>query len=244
MTERTLPQNRYYVYVLSRANGTPFYIGKGCGARWRQHQYAHLRIGKNHKVNAVNQAIARFGDIPKIKIAENLSSGTASELERLFISIIGRHPNGPLLNATAGGDGVQDADEETRWKLGSGNRGRKLSAEHRAKLSAAHLGRTFTPEHRARIGAGTRRNYQEHPERREQDRIRSSNPSPELRAKLIAGQLRRGPRSPEVRANIARGHTNPSEETRQRMSKAAKSREEKKRADIIAKKTAKVPEPK
>lgn len=145
-------QRIYYVYMLFREDGiTPFYVGKGKGNRWMQHERWAQR-GNAYKDNIICAMKDKGIEVPKKKIAENLTNDEACALEIRLIAEIGRHPNGPLTNLTRGGDGVVDHSEEAKASIGKATRerqlGRPLSAEHRAKVSAALKGKKLSDEHK------------------------------------------------------------------------------------------------
>lgn len=110
----------YYVYYYLREQdsqrakaGTPYYVGKGrCN-----------RIHAKHRIGRPKRRDLR------IKIAENLTSYQASQIEVLHIAIWGRVSNntGILHNLTDGGDGVSGYKwtEEVRHKVAAIN-----SSEH------------------------------------------------------------------------------------------------------------------
>lgn len=183
-------ERAYYVYVLFRPwNGHPFYIGKGKGRRWLDHERDTRRPNK-HVAAIIAKARARGSDIPKVKIREGLTEAEAFAIERAFISAIGRAPNGPLANATDGGDGSAGHRVRAGIAARSGERmkaqwrdpvwraktiahaqsrrypGRKLSDEHRKKISrgnkgkpGSHLGRKFSAEHRKNISDAIRAHW-------------------------------------------------------------------------------------
>jgi hypothetical protein len=124
----------FYVYVIFRPNGIPCYVGKGRGGRWEDHEK------KPHQTNKRLASIIRRagGNLPKIKVREELTSQEAVDLEILLISILGRgFRGGWLVNATDGGEGVSGPDQETIQRIIRTRVGKPLSEEHRAKLVMA-----------------------------------------------------------------------------------------------------------
>lgn len=202
---------RFYVYVLFRENGWPFYVGMGCGRRWLDHERS-IRRGVpdgNRRKNAIisNMLAAGWADIPKIKVAEHLTHAEAVAYEIAWISAIGRFPNGPLVNLTDGGDGTPGVDPsaETREKLSQAGRGRPKSSEHRANISAANsnpsialralrshngTGRKHSPETLAKMAAN-HWTAETHPTSAARIGIANSKRivSPETRAKMRQSHL-------------------------------------------------------
>lgn len=156
--------NTYYVYAYIRANGTPYYIGKGEGKR------AWLK-GKGE--------VGKPTDSSRIVIVENnLTNTGALAIERRLIRWYGRLDlgTGILRNKTDGGDGVagyrytnvqkseisarmkgrkgKPHTEETKQKLREINLGKHskpITEEHKRKISESNKGRIKSPEHRAKI---------------------------------------------------------------------------------------------
>ena len=145
---RSKSTSDFYVYALFDQHGIPRYVGKGKGRRIHDHE---RKSDKNNSLKRlfIEKTIAALGELPKIKIQENLTEDAALEIERIFIKVIGRHPNGPLTNATAGGQGLSgyQPTEKTR-RLISENSKRamaRLSPDSRVAL-ATHASLFLPPE--------------------------------------------------------------------------------------------------
>lgn len=146
----------FYVYILFRETGVPFYVGKGRGNRWLWHERSSRDGGNTHKDRLIRGVLDKRTDVPKIKFCEGLTNLEAAEIEKTLILVIGREKDGgPLINQTRGGDGCVDPDDELRHRMGNGMRGRKLSDETRAKMRVAKKGFKISAESRA-IGAAKR----------------------------------------------------------------------------------------
>lgn len=152
------PDARFYIYAYFRMDGSPCYIGKGSGVRWRD----HLRKKGDDCHNPRLRALIKRSNsqLPIVIICEHLTEAEAMEYEKTFIAAIGRGKNGPLVNFTDGGDGTSGNvfSDETKAKIGAANRGRKKddafkqrrreymstfrhTEETKAKIAAAHLGK-------------------------------------------------------------------------------------------------------
>lgn len=148
--------NGFYVCILFRENGTPFYVGKGRGTRWMWHERSARTGGISHKDRLIRGVLERRETIAKIKVAEGLSNVVAIEMEKFLIKKLGRETDGgPLINQTQGGDGCVEPDDELRYRMGNGMRGRKMFDETRAKMRLAKKGFKITAEARA-IGSAKR----------------------------------------------------------------------------------------
>ena len=103
--------NNYYTYAYLREDGTPYYIGKGRGKRWKRD--CDRVTSKPSNPNRI------------IKLKQNLTEEEAFKHEIYMIAVFGRKDlgTGILRNMTNGGDG---------------NSGRVFSPESRQKMSESH----------------------------------------------------------------------------------------------------------
>lgn len=108
---------QHYVYVLSRADGTPFYVGKGVGLRCLNHEAEARNSDRlTHKLNVI-RSMARRGETIRYCIESDFESESeALSRERQLIALFGRHDlrRGPLTNQTDGGEGASNPSEESR----------------------------------------------------------------------------------------------------------------------------------
>lgn len=98
-------ERRYYVYVLFRENGIPFYVGLGQGNRWTSHEGEARRARRRSaKHKAILRVLAARGhtEVPKVKVREDLNYTEAVAIEHALIKAIGRWPDGPLTNLLDG----------------------------------------------------------------------------------------------------------------------------------------------
>ena len=212
---RRVPPNEFYVYALYRADGiTPFYIGMGRGDRWLQHEkFVHKR--RSHKNNIILQVLrSGLSEVPKAKLYECLTKAEAIAFEIELIRTIGREPDGPLVNATSGGEGILGLSAEalasraaaiaaalrrpeTRAKLSAASRGRKLrprTEAEKAHLSAIFTGFRHTDEAKAKIAEASCRQVITPEIRAKMAASRKANHrgySPESIAKAVAKKLGR-----------------------------------------------------
>jgi hypothetical protein len=109
----------FYVYVLHRPDGTPFYVGKGINLRLLDHE-AEARCTKTltHKLNVIRSLYAK-GQQVGYRIDSSFEEETdALARERCLIAEIGRHDlkRGSLTNQTDGGEGASNPSEESRQR--------------------------------------------------------------------------------------------------------------------------------
>lgn len=107
----------HYVYVLCRADGTPFYVGKGVNHRCFHHEAEAANTERlTHKLNLL-RAMRRRGEAVRYCIESAFDTeNEAHARERQLIALFGRHDQrrGPLTNQTDGGEGAFNPSEESR----------------------------------------------------------------------------------------------------------------------------------
>lgn len=106
----------FYVYLLTRQNGTPFYVGMGSGSRIDRHEILARSGDISHRSNVIRKIWANGGTVGREIVARFATSVEAKKHEVCLIQKIGRLDlkRGPLVNQTKGGDGVTDWSDELR----------------------------------------------------------------------------------------------------------------------------------
>lgn len=109
----------FYVYVLHRPNGKPFYVGKGVGQRVLEHEAEARNTSRlTHKLNVI-RSLQRKDLLIHYRL-DSFFDNEAEALarERLLIQTIGRHDlgTGPLTNQTDGGEGTSNPSNESRQR--------------------------------------------------------------------------------------------------------------------------------
>jgi hypothetical protein len=169
--------NKFYTYAFLREDGTPYYIGKGCGNRCYEKHGRKVTPPSRDRI---------------LILKRNLTEEEAFKHEIYMIAVFGRKNTGAgiLLNFTDGGEGAsgckQTAEtklkksiafrqiprtrewgeniskakkgkkkgpmsEECKKKISEAMRGRSPSNEHRANLSKSQKGRKLTEEHKQKL---------------------------------------------------------------------------------------------
>ena len=135
-----MSQNKYYVYLYLREDGTPYYVGKGQGRR----------AFKNSR-----RRMKKPSDKTKIIFhSENLTEHDAFALEKELIEKYGRKDNdtGILRNLTNGGEGTSGIKWTPERRAAKSNLTKKqfLTPESRSKHSKKIKENHNTPEFKER----------------------------------------------------------------------------------------------
>lgn len=124
----------FYVYLLHKPDGTPFYVGKGVGLRALQHvSEARNRVRLTHKLNTI-RAIERRGESVFYTVVGAFNDeAEAHRHEMQLIRQIGRYDlrAGPLTNQTDGGEGGSNPSQESRSRRASTLAGDDAESEER-----------------------------------------------------------------------------------------------------------------
>lgn len=199
----------FVTYVHFRADGAPFYVGKGSPKRAR-HLAPKLR-NKHH-----GSIVAKDGaENIKVAVYPCSSEKAAFSLERVLVAAY-RREGAVLVNLTAGGDGPAGMkhSEETRRQLAALATGKKKSAGTLAKLSASLKGHLVSEETRALLSL----------------RRKGAVFGPEARANMSAAHKGKPPTPAALRVLAEyRGKAWPkgsrhTEETRRKMSESGRGR--------------------
>jgi hypothetical protein len=151
--------------------------------------------------------LKKFGSLPCVIIRSDLLETEAFEIEIALIAAIGREPNGPLVNLTAGGEGLSgnkrspeviERDRKNMLKLYAEDSTLRLRVSAGTKAAMAH------PEVRKRVSDAQKRRFEDPGQRAAYSAARKGIPkktpvSAETRKKLSLWQkgILRGPLSPE-----------------------------------------------
>lgn len=208
---------RFYVYVLARPNGKPFYVGKGRGKRVFEHD-SEARNGCDcHKCRVIRKIWRNGGSIQRYIMFETDDEQEAFAYEIELIAMYGQRT---LANKTNGGDGMSGSTPEQRaahskrmkeWMADPENRRRFTERMQQAKRSPEYIEHQRTiaverwsdPELRRRKSETTKRQFAD-PERRAKAAAatRALWQDPEYRAKTMAARKKKL-EDPEIRAQMS-----------------------------------------
>lgn len=198
----SLAPARFYVYVLSRPNGQPFYVGKG----QRRRMYDHSREAQSghdcYKCRVIRKIWSAGGEITACIVfaTDNEAEALTHEIE--LIALYGRDT---LANLTDGGEGMSGniRPPETRAKIAATMKQQRSTPEYRDKARAATKARYNDPDEHSKTGAVSKAQWA-NPDTR--SRIMAGHQArmidPEYRARRSAEMHRRYD-DPDFRAHVA-----------------------------------------
>lgn len=124
---------RFYVYVLARPDGSPFYVGKGTGDRVFHHDSEARRGCRCHKCNVIRKIWKQGGQVLRYIVFETDDEQEAFAYECELIALYKRET---LTNQTDGGEGPT---------------GYRHTPEQRSRRSAIQTAILADPEYRRRM---------------------------------------------------------------------------------------------
>lgn len=206
---------RFYVYILARPNGTPFYIGKGSGRRVFDHDNEARSGHKCYKCNVIRKIWRGGSEVQRYTVFTTDDEDEAYAYEAELIALHGR---GNLTNGTDGGAGGRGCatSPEVRALRRELRKADWADPRYRAKMVAMSQELMSDPDRRAQLVASSRawaqsvegrEHLRQHNERRWSDpaqhqKLREQNArrweDPAQRAALAARN-----RTPEARAKLS-----------------------------------------
>lgn len=197
---------QFYVYVMARPNGKPFYVGKGSFKTKKPRLYDHEREARRghrcHKCNVIRKIWKQGGTVQCYIVFTSESEQEAYNHERVLIEMYGLET---LANQTVGGLGGMKGviyPEEQRAAIKVRAQALAQDPEWRRKVSeATKAAWKAKPGVRQRLTEMTRQRYTD-PEYRQKhaEAVRRVTNTEKHRQKLREAQLRRY-EDPEERRN-------------------------------------------
>lgn len=137
----------YYVYVLARPNGTPFYVGKGAGRRIFGHENEAKTGCQCHKCRVIRKIWRNGGEVQRYTMLTTMDECEAFTYECELITLYGRKT---LCNKTDGGEGASGCpnpkSKETRKRISETLKGRPLAPHVYEQFKSVNIGRKYTQE--------------------------------------------------------------------------------------------------
>lgn len=209
----------YYVYILARPDGRPFYVGKGKDDRLFAHEREARRGVRSHKCNVIRKIWRTGGEVQRYTVFTTEEETEAFAYEQTLIAMFGRET---LTNQSDGGAGFTGmkrtwAKHRQRWmrtfrspeyRAACSARNKQIWSDEgrRALASKRSKQRWSDPEIAARmrdaIKAAIQQDWDQSFERKQQlsQWSRERWADPDTRAQMIATL-----NTPEVRAKIREG---------------------------------------
>lgn len=237
----TIPPITYYVYVLTRPDGRPFYVGKGHGDRIHHHERDARRGHRCHKCNVIRKIWRSGGVVQRYILFTTTDEQEAFAYEQAIIEMYGRDT---LCNHTDGGEGARGRVMPPTERI---KRGKLIKlALHRPDVRAKHLAgiarSNADPEIIKRRAAGVRAAYQREDARTNKSKgmyKRYENPEERAKTGAIAKARWDDPAYRERLSAIAKARGNTPEERARRSERSKRLNadpERRRRASELSKK--------
>ena len=136
-------EEQFYVYVNYHCvTGSPIYVGKGKGDRWKPSEHRDSKAWRNYFLKHGFEGT-------KTTVLECESEEQAFQWEKELIYLL-RCDGVSLYNMTDGGEGISGCErsDECRRKISVAKRGKGFSIEHRKNLGEAKRGVSCSEESR------------------------------------------------------------------------------------------------
>lgn len=262
----TVPQPLFYVYILARPTGKPFYVGKGKRNRIYAHENEARTDCQCHKCRVIRKIWKSGGEVQRYKVLTTHDEMEAYAYEAQLITLIGRES---LVNLRDGGRDGGNFTDAALIEIGAAARARWSDPAYRAarleeiqsrwndpgyraKIQAAwdnpdrrtHISTVSRanwddPNYRARVTAGSKNKWSD-PAIREQmtTKMNARRRDPEYRASISA-KTKAHMQDPEYRANLSAKTAAKWQEPgyRERVSAKIKEAKARRRAEMIDRKT-------
>jgi hypothetical protein len=149
----------FYVYVLARPDGQPFYVGCGRGRRIACHEREARTSKRYYKLSIIRKIWCMGGAVSYRVDSWHPDWETVAAREVELIATLGRVDlgTGPLANRTAGGDGACELSQEAIAKKSEQTRLRWESPEYRARMSLMSRVTWGAPGYREAVSDAVRR---------------------------------------------------------------------------------------
>ncbi len=158
-----LPQPLFYVYILARPNGKPFYVGKGCRNRILRHESDARKGCDCHKCRVIRKIWHDGGEVQRYTVFTTSSEEEAHAYEREMIALHGREN---LCNQTDGGEGGSNPSPEIRQRQSETRKAIWAKSPDRKARQVDRMRRHYEdPKNRDRTSEHSKR-YYESPENR------------------------------------------------------------------------------
>ncbi len=208
---------KFYVYILARPNGVPFYVGKGTGRRMYRHDAEARNNCDCHKCRVIRKVWRDGGDVLRRIVFRTDDEAEAFAREKELIATIGQ---AALTNETPGGEGSAELMKKwandprmralrktkTQRLWSSPSHREKVAAvysdpEFKARMSAANKAVWSNPEHKAKMSAIHQvRLSTPEAKARQSAASKARGITAETRAKMVATRVANYANDPDIRA--------------------------------------------